>query len=159
MDLDQRVDPSSASGNGVYRLVPLSWSGEIVAILAGLIVSFFLFGYFNPYWRIADQDILLIYDALLQNEGLPREVVYHPAHLSVTALSGIYLQLHGAGILRADSISTLPVASDVAAYNAAWTALVHVARLLSLTFVLAYLTAFALGVSDRRGAGRGVHRL
>ena len=104
MDPDQRVDPSSASVNGVYRLVPLSWSGEIVAILAGLIVSFFLFGYFSPYWRIADQDILLIYDALLQNEGLPREVVYHPAHLSVTALSGMFRLLHGVGILRADFI-------------------------------------------------------
>ncbi len=67
MDLDKRVDPSSAPVNGVYRLVPLSWGGEIFAILGGLVLSFFLLGYFNPYWRIADQDILLIYDALLQN--------------------------------------------------------------------------------------------
>jgi hypothetical protein len=142
MDLKVAADPSAAPVNGIYRLVPFGWATEILAILAGLVVSFFLFGYFNPYWRIADQDILLVYDALLQNQGLPREVVYHPAHLSVLALSAMFRLLHGLGILRVDSLSTLPHASDANAYNAAWTALVHVARLLSLSFVLAYLTAF-----------------
>ncbi|MGH6684475.1 MAG: hypothetical protein ACRECA_11270, partial [Pseudolabrys sp.] len=142
MDLKESARPPAAAVNGIYRLVPFGWTTEILAILAGLAVSFFLFGYFNPYWRIADQDILLVYDALLQNQGLPREVVYHPAHLSVLALSTMFRLLHGLGILQVDSLSMLPAASDANAYNAAWTALVHVARLLSLSFVLAYLTAF-----------------
>jgi hypothetical protein len=41
------------------RFTPLGWTRGLLAILAGLIVSFFLFGFFNPYWQVADQDILL----------------------------------------------------------------------------------------------------
>src|SRR5665213_638289 len=119
MDLKVSAGPSAAPVNGIYRLVPFGWATEILAILAGLVVSFFLFGYFNPYWRIADQDILLIYDALFQNQGVPREVVYHPAHLSVLALGAVFRLLHGLGILQVDSLSTLPPASDANAYNAA----------------------------------------
>jgi hypothetical protein len=56
------------------RFTPLGWTRGLLAILAGLIVSFFLFGFFNPYWRVADQDILLVFDAFLQNgkRSIPR---------------------------------------------------------------------------------------
>ena len=63
------------------RFTPLGWTQGLLAILAGLIASFFLFGFFSPYWRVADQDILLIFDAFLQNDGLPRQVDFHPVHL------------------------------------------------------------------------------
>jgi hypothetical protein len=132
----------SASSNWLDRLCPLGWTTSILAILAGLIVSFFVFGFWMPYWRIADQDILLIYDAFLQNQHLPREITIHPGHLSVLALSSIFRLLHSFGILRADTISTLPPASDVPAYSHAWTQVVHVARLVSLSIVLCYVTAF-----------------
>ena len=65
------------------RLTPLGWTRGLLVILAGLIVSFCLFRFFNPYWRVADQDILLIFDAFLQNDGLPRQFDFHPAHLIV----------------------------------------------------------------------------
>lgn len=111
--------------------------------LAGLIVSFFLFGFFNPYWRVADQDILLVFDAFLQNDGLPRQVDFHPAHLIVAMLSATYRALHGLGLLETYSLSTMPLASDVAAFTRSWTSAVQIARLLCLLIVLAYVTAFA----------------
>jgi hypothetical protein len=135
-------DRSSTTANSLHRLCPLSWTHGILAILGGLIVSFFLFGFWMPYWRIADQDILMIHDAFLQNQGLPRMVTIHPAHLSVLALSGIFRLLHRLGFLSAYSLSTLPPASDVNAYNRAWTDVVHVARLVSLSIGLVYVLAF-----------------
>lgn len=125
------------------RFTPLGWTRGLLAIFAGLIVSFFLFGFFNPYWRVADQDILLVFDAFLQNDGLPRQVDFHPAHLIVAMLSATYRALHGLGLLETYSLSTMPLASDVAAFTRSWTSAVQIARLLCLLIVLAYVTAFA----------------
>src|SRR6185312_5558257 len=125
------------------RLTPLGWTKGLLTILAGLIVSFFLFGFFNPYWRVADQDILLVFDAFLQNDGLPRQIDFHPAHLIVAMLSATYRALHGIGLLQTYSLSTMPLASDVAAFTRSWTSAVQVARVLCLLIVLAYVTAFA----------------
>lgn len=124
------------------RLTPLGWTPGILAILAGLVVSFFLFGFFNPYWRIADQDILIIFDAFLQNDGLPRQIDFHPAHLIVVMLSTSYRALHGLGLLETYSLSTMPLASDGAAFTRSWTGAVQIMRLLCLLIVLAYVTAF-----------------
>ena len=126
------------------RLTPLGWTKGLLAILAGLIVSFFLFGFFNPYWRVADQDLLLIFDAFLQNDGLPRQIDFHPAHLIVAMLSTSYRALHGLGLLETYSLSTMPLASDVSAFTRSWTSAVQIARLLCLLIVLVYVTAFAL---------------
>ena len=125
------------------RFTPLGWTQGLLAILAGLIASFFLFGFFNPYWRVADQDILLIFDAFLQNDGLPRQIDFHPAHLIVAMLSATYRALHSLGLLETYSLSTMPLASDVAAFTRSWTSAVQIARLLCLLIVLAYVTAFA----------------
>ncbi len=143
MNSSNGIGQTSAPANVLPRLVPLSWTAEIIAILGGLVASFFLFGFFNPYWRTADQDILMIYDAFLQNDGLPRQVTLHPAHLIVVTLSTTYRWLHGLGLLNTYSLSTLPSANDAAAYNQAWAHAVRIARLVSLTIVLAYVTAFA----------------
>ena len=132
------------SVSGLQKLTPLGWTGGLLAILAGLIASFFLFGFWNPYWRTADQDILLVYDAFLQNAGVPREVVFSPAHLSVLALSGTYRLLHNIGLLNTYSLSTIPSASDVNAFNQAWTTVIQIARLISLAIVLIYVSVFAV---------------
>ena len=124
------------------RLTPLGWTHGLLAILAGLTVSFFLFGFFSPYWRIADQDILLVFDAFLQNDGLPRQIDFHPAHLIVSMLSATYRALHGIGLLETYSLSTVPLASDVGAFTRSWTSAVQIARLLCLLIVLAYVTMF-----------------
>src|SRR5512144_42292 len=143
------------------RFTPLGWTRGLLVILAGLVVSFFLFGFFNPYWRVADQDILLVFDAFLQNDGLPRQIDFHPAHLIVAMLSATYRSLHGLGLLETYSLSTMPLASDVAAFTRSWTIAVQIARLLCLLIVLAYVTAFAFLlralVKDwRRGAAADI---
>jgi hypothetical protein len=125
------------------RLTPLGWTQGLLVILAGLIVSFFLFGFFSPYWRVADQDILLIFDAFLQNDGLHRQIDFHPAHLIVAMLSATYRTLHSLGLLETYSLSTMPPASDVAAFTRSWTNAVQIARLLCLFIVLVYVTAFS----------------
>lgn len=151
------------SAGSLARLTPLGWRGSLVAIFGGLALSFFLFGFWNPYWRIADQDLLLIYDALLQNSGLPREVVYHPAHLSVLALSSMFRLLHDIGFLHSYSLATLPPASDAPAFDRTFTQLVHVARLISLAIVFGYLAAFGALISaltrDRRIVILGIFAL
>jgi hypothetical protein len=125
------------------RFTPLGWTQGLLVILAGLIVSFFLFGFFNTYWRVADQDILLIFDAFRQNDGLPRQIDFHPAHLIVAMLSATYRALHGLGLLETYSLSTMPSASDVPAFTRSWTHAVQIARVICLLIVLAYATAFA----------------
>lgn len=129
--------------DAIARLVLLDWTPQILLILGGLTLSFFLFGFFTPYWRVADQDLLMVYDAFLQNDGQPREIALHPAHLIVMALSTAFRALHNLGLMNAFSLSTLPPASDVAAYEQAWSFAVRVSRLICLAIVLAYVTAFA----------------
>ena len=146
--------------NSLDKLTPFGWAGSLLLILGGLIASFFAFGFWYPFWRIADQDILLVYDALLQNASLPREIVLHPAHLTVLSLSRTYRLLHDLGLLDSYSLSTLPKASDAAAYDQAWTGLVQVARLTSLATTLAYVAAvgFLLRrlIGDWRAAAIGM---
>ena len=142
------------------RWTPFGRTWSLPVILGGLIASFFLVGFWYPYWRIADQDILLVYDALLQNASLPREIVVHPAHLTVLILSSTYHLLHELGLLTTYSLPTLPPASDVDAFNRTWMSLVQIARLTSLVTVLAYVTAvgFLLRrlVGDWRAATLGM---
>lgn len=114
-----------------------------MAIVAGLALSFFLVGFFYPYWRIADQDMQMVYEAFLVNDGIQRELPVHPSYLTVTMLAGIYRFLHSIGLLATDSLSTLPPGADRAAFDAAWTASVRVARLLSVTTGIVYVLAFA----------------
>ena len=141
---------SPAAAVGYRRLTPFGWRRGFAVTLAGLVVSFFAFGFFNPYWRTADQDMLLVYDAFLQNDGLPREVVYHPAHLIVTLIGGALRLLHELGFITTWSLSTLPPVADLAAFEHGWTVAVRVARVVCLLLVLGYIAAFCL---DRKSVG------
>src|SRR4029078_13129442 len=107
-------------------------SGEtngLPALPAGLIVSFFLFGFFNPYWRVADQDLPLIFDAFLQKDGLPPQIDFYPAPLIRAVLSATSRARHRLGLLETYSLSTMPLASDAAAFTRSWTVAVQIARL------------------------------
>src|SRR5262245_38273011 len=58
-------------------------------------------------------------------------------------LSATYRALHSLGLLETYSLSTMPSASDVAAFTRSWTHAVQIARVICLLIVLAYVTAFA----------------
>jgi hypothetical protein len=151
---------SRSPGNNLDRWTPFGRTWSLPVILGGLIASFLLAGFWYSYWRIADQDILLVYDALLQNASLPREIVLHPAHLTMLVLSRTYRLLHELGFLATYSLPTLPPTSDVDAFSRTSTSLVRIARLTSLGIVLAYVTTarFLLRrlVGDWRAATLGM---
>ena len=52
------IDPAN---DAFARLTVLSWKWGLVAIVAGLAASFFLFGYTLVYWRNADMDFMVVY--------------------------------------------------------------------------------------------------
>ncbi|HEU0083979.1 MAG TPA: hypothetical protein VFQ87_14025 [Bradyrhizobium sp.] len=116
----------------------LTWLGlrkGLAAIVLGLAASFFLFGYALVYWRNADMDFMVIYNALLLNDGKPQQFFDHPAWITILAVQLWFKLLHDLGLLDAWTLSSMPPASDPAAFDAAMTSAVRAAR------VLAWLTA------------------
>ena len=63
--------PIDAPKDAFDRLTFLGWRWGLAAIVAGLAVSFFLFGYALIYWRNADMDFMVIYNAFILNDGKP----------------------------------------------------------------------------------------
>src|SRR5437764_14804297 len=106
------------------RLTPLGWSGGLVLITALLAASFFLFGYALVYWRNADMDFMVVYNALLLNDGKPQQFVDHPAYITILSVQFWFKLLHGLGLLDASTLSSMPPASNRAAFDAAITSAV-----------------------------------
>jgi hypothetical protein len=121
----------------------LGWKSSIAALLLGMAVSFLLFGFRMPYWRIADQDLILAYQGLLFNDGRPQEYFDHPGYLNHLANVGWYALLHWLGLLPVHALSELPAASDVAAFERAWQHLVEAGRVLSLMIGCLFAWVFA----------------
>jgi hypothetical protein len=125
------------------RLTFLGWRGGLAAILAGLATSFVLFGYALAYWRNADMDFMVIYNALLLDAGQPQRFFDHPAYLTIIATQSWFRLLHGLGLLEAWTLPALPAASDRAAFDAAMTQAVHAGRLLALLLAAGAVLIFA----------------
>jgi hypothetical protein len=115
------------------RITFLGWRKGLAAIVLGLAVSFFLFGYALVYWRNADMDFMVVYNALLLNDGKPQQFVDHPAYVTILSVQLWFKLLHGLGLLDAWTLSSMP--SNPAAFDAAMTSAVRAGRL------LAWLTA------------------
>ena len=136
----ERLTPYSASEqtkarDALDRVTFLGWRNGLAAIVAGLAASFFLFGYALVYWRNADMDFMVVYNALLLNDGKPQQFVDHPAYITIVSLQLWFKLLHGLGLLDAWKLSDIPPASNPAAFDAAMTSAVRAGRL------LAWLTA------------------
>jgi hypothetical protein len=117
------------------RVTFLGWEKGLAAIALGLAASFFLFGYALVYWRNADMDFMVVYNALLLNDGKPQQFVDHPAYITILSVQLWFKLLHGLGLLDAWTLSSMPPASNPAAFDAAMTSAVRAGRL------LAWLTA------------------
>jgi hypothetical protein len=139
---------SPARTDGYDGLTFLGWGWGLAAIIAGLALSFFLFGYALIYWRNADMDFMVIYNALAMNDGKPQHFFDHTAYLTILTVKYWFQLLHGLGLLDAWSLSSIPPASDAKAFDAAMTHAVHAGRILvfliavasALTFVSLMLT-------------------
>src|SRR5450631_3100686 len=117
--------PVVAAGDAFDRLTFLGWRWGLAAIAAGLAVSFFLYGYALIYWRNADMDFMVIYNALALNDGKPQLFFDHTAYITILSLKLWYQLLHALGLLDAWSLSSSPSAADPAAFDAAMTSAVR----------------------------------
>jgi hypothetical protein len=125
------------------RSTPLGWGWGLAAITAGLAASFFLFGYALIYWRNADMDLMVIYNALVLNDGKPQLFFDHTAYITILSVKLWYRLLHGLGLLDAWSLSAIPSASNAAAFDAAMTGAVRAGRLLAWLIATGCVLVFA----------------
>jgi hypothetical protein len=125
------------------RLTFLGWRWGLAAIVAGLAASFFLYGYALIYWRNADMDFMVIYNALALNDGKPQLFFDHTAYLTILSLKSWFWLLHGLGLLDAWSLSAIPPASDAADFDTAMTHAVRAGRLLAFLIATGCVLIFA----------------
>jgi hypothetical protein len=126
------------------RLTFLGWRGGLAAIIAGLALSFLLFGYAVIYWRNADMDFMVIYNALAMNDGKPQHFFDHTAYLTILTVKYWFQLLHGIGLLDAWSLSSIPPAADASAFDAAMTHAVRAGRILAFLIAAGSVLIFAV---------------
>ncbi len=125
------------------RLAFLGWRWGLTAIVAGMAVSFLLFGYALVYWRNADMDLMVIYNALALNDGKPQQFFDHTAYLTLLSVKVWFELLHRLGLLDFYSLSTIPPASDAGAFDAAMTSAVRAGRVLAFLIATGCVLVFA----------------
>ena len=135
--------PPLATKDAFDRLTFLGWRWGLAAIVAGLAASFFLFGYALIYWRNADMDFMVIYNALALNDGKPQLFFDHTAYLTILSLKLWFSLLHGLGLLDAWTLSAIPPATNAAAFDAAMTGAVRAGRLLAFLIATGSVLIFA----------------
>jgi hypothetical protein len=126
------------------RITFLGWRNGLLAIVAGFAVSFFLVGYALVYWRNADMDFMVVYNALVLNDGKPRQFFDHTAYLTILSVQLWFKLLHGLGLLDAWTLSSMPPASNPAAFDAAMTSAVRAGRLLAWLTATGCVLIFAI---------------
>jgi len=135
--------PSCASFDALAPLTFLGWQLGLAAIVAGLTASFFLYGYALVYWRNADMDLMVIYNALALNDGKPQHFFDHTGYLTILSVKAWFEMLHGLGLLNSYSLSTMPPASDPQAFDTAMTSAVRAGRLIAWLLSTGCVLAFA----------------
>ncbi|HZR75579.1 hypothetical protein [Bradyrhizobium sp.] len=109
----------------------LGWRWGLAAVVIGLAASFFLYGYALVYWRNADMDFMVIYNALALNDGKPQHFFDHTGYLTIVSVKVWLEMLHALGLLNTWSLSSMPPASNPEAFDAAMTSVVRAGRLLA----------------------------
>jgi hypothetical protein len=146
------MNPSSTSApsphsrvrsDALAPLTILGWRWGLLAIVFSLAASFFLYGYAVVYWRNADMDFMVIYNALALNDGKPQQFFDHTGYLTIVSLKVWFEMLHGLGLLGPYSLSSLPSASNPAAFDAAMTSAVRAGRVLAWLIATGAVLIFA----------------
>jgi len=115
----------------------------LAAIVAAMAASFLLYGYALIYWRNADMDFMVIYNALALNAGKPQLFFDHTGYITILLVKVWFELLHGLGLLDFYSLSTIPPASDSATFDAAMTGAVRAGRALAFLIATACVLIFA----------------
>jgi hypothetical protein len=138
------IAPQTAAAKDAFdRLSLLGWRGGVAGIVGGLVFSFVLFGYALIYWRNADMDFMVIYNALALNDGKPQHFFDHTAYLTILSVKTWFRLLHSLGLLNAWSLSSMPSAANTAEFDAAMTSTVRAGRLLALLIASGSVLIFA----------------
>ncbi len=153
--------PAATSHSGVAspfeRLTPFGFGTGLLVICGFMLASFLLTGFWFPYWRVADMDFWVVYNAFLLNTPLPQEYFDHPGYLSILLLSYWLRALHAVGFVHVQSLSGIPPVSDAAGFAEAWTRATQASRVLSLVLAMIYVVTFSYllraVVRDGRVAG------
>ena len=125
------------------RLVPFNWRGELLVNCLGMLASFLVAGFWYPYWRIADMDFWVVYNAFLLNVPLPQEYFDHPGYLSIVLLSYWLRALHSLGIVHVLSLSEVPPVADAVGFARAWIGATQAGRVLSLIYAMGFVLTFS----------------
>ncbi|WP_316230034.1 hypothetical protein [Bradyrhizobium sp. SZCCHNR1051] len=123
------------------RLTRFGWHGGVAVALLLSLVSFLAVGYFTVYWRNADMDFMMIYNALAINDGGAQAFFDHPAYLTILSVETWFALLHRLGLLDAWTLSAIP--ADHAAFDVAMTGAVHAGRVAALLMAAGLILAFA----------------
>jgi hypothetical protein len=134
---------TDAATDAFDRLTFLGWRWGLMVIVAGMAASFLLFGYALIYWRNADMDFMVIYNALVLNDGKPQLFFDHTAYITILSLKLWFQLLHTLGLLDGYSLSTIPPASNAAAFDAAMTGAVRAGRVLAWLIATGCVLIFA----------------
>ena len=138
------AEPHTDAANDAFdRLTLLGWRWGLAAIVAGTAASFLLFGYALIYWRNADMDFMVIYNALVLNDGKPQLFFDHTAYITILSLKLWFQLLHALGLLDGYSLSSIPPASDTAAFDAAMTSAARAGRVLAWLIATGCVLIFA----------------
>ena len=137
------TEPPIDATDAFDRLTFLGWRWGLTAIVAALAASFFLFGYALIYWRNADMDFMVIYNALALNDGKPQLFFDHTGYITILSVKAWFQLLHRLGLLDAYSLSAIPPASDAVAFDAAMTSAVRAGRVLAWLIATGVMLIFA----------------
>jgi hypothetical protein len=132
-----------AAQDALHRLTFLGWPWGLTAIVAGLAASFVLFGYALIYWRNADMDFMVIYNALVLNDGKPQLFFDHTGYITILSVKVWFRLLHALGLLGSYSLSAIPPVSDPSAFEAAMTNAVRAGRVLAFLIASGCVLVFA----------------
>src|SRR5579883_3201457 len=134
---------TSVALDGLAPLTFAGWRWGLTLIVAGMTASFLLYGYALVYWRNADMDFMVIYNALVMNDGKPQHFFDHTAYITIISAKAWFEALHHIGLLEPYSLSTMPAASDPHAFDAAMTSLVRAGRVLAWLIATGCVLVFA----------------
>ena len=143
------MDPSANSTltrarfDALTPLTFLGWRWGLTAIILALAASFFFCGYAVAFWRNADMDFMVIYNAFLLNDGKPQQFFDHTGYLTIVSVKTWFEMLHRLGLLDSWSMSSMPPASNPEAFDAAMTSAVRAGRLLAWLIATVTVLIFA----------------
>src|SRR6202521_4399676 len=133
----------STAQDALDRLTFLGWRWGLPAIVAGMAASFLLYGYALIYWRNADMDFMVIYNALVLNDGKPQLFFDHTGYITILSVKTWFELLHRLGLLDSYSLSAIPAATDPGAFDAAMTDAVRAGRVLAFLIASGCVLVFA----------------